>query len=300
MTDLDVETTGRGDSLQPDAGQKIHKARSAVGNRTHTKRPDIRTYSVQFTIIALILVAWQYLPTIRALRNSSHVFDPFFVSSPSSIFNELVNLSTGRDDTATIWPYVWPTLSASLIGVAIGVLLGAVSGLMLSNSPFWSGVLNPFIVAINAIPRIALIPIIVILVGPTFESSIINSVLVVYFVAFFNAYEGGTSVPSQLLDNALVLKASKWQIIYHIRLRYTIAWTLATLPLAVAFGLLAVVTGEILTGYGGLGELISQATITANATETFAVVVVLSVLGSVIVYIANVVKRRVLHWWGRA
>jgi len=210
-----------------------------------------------------------------------------------------VDLAIGSKDTGAIWPFMVPTLEAALVGIVVGLALGAGAGLALGSSPFLSQVFRPFIIAMNAIPRIALIPIVVILVGPTFQASIVICVLVVFFVGFFNAYEGSRSVSPDLLNNAKVLGANSSQVMWHIRSRYALAWTLATLPLAATFSVIAVVTGEFLTGYPGLGRLIVVASYSADATLTWAVVVVLATMGLAIVGIADVLKQRLLHWWAR-
>lgn len=152
---------------------------------------------------------------------------------------------------------------------------------------------RPFLVALNTVPRIALVPIIVIIFGPTFQSSVVLA----FIVVFWNAYEGGRSVAPQLLECSGLLGASQRQVMIHVRLPYVVAWGLAALPLAASLRIVAVVTGEILTGYPGLGRLISVAQSTADSTLTFAVAITLSVLGLVLVGLAEVVKRRVLHWW---
>jgi NitT/TauT family transport system permease protein len=197
-----------------------------------------------------------------------------------------------------MWHYIWPTFSAALLGTTIGVALGAACGLVLSNWRFASQVLHPFVVAVNAVPRVALIPIVVILVGPTYRASVIMAITVVFFVSFFSAYEGGLSVSPRLLENAQVLGGRRWQIMVHIRLPFVLAWTLASLPLALTFSILTVVTAEILTGYPGMGKLIVTAQALAQSSLIFAVVVVLSILSLVVVGCASLLKRRVLHWWG--
>jgi NitT/TauT family transport system permease protein len=149
----------------------------------------------------------------------------------------------------------------------------------------------------NAVPRIALIPIIVVIFGATFQAAVVIAVLTVYFVAFFSAYQGGRNIAPELLQNSYLLGATRWQIMTTIRFQYCLAWTLHALPLAVTFGLISVVTGEIMTGYAGLGRLIEVAAISAQSSLTFAVVVVLSVLGLLTVGLAEIIKRRMLHWW---
>lgn len=259
----------------------------------------LRLLATQLTIIVAVLLAWQYLPEVSALKNRTHLLDRFFISSPSQIGSELYNLALGRGGEPSIWHYLWPTLEASFIGVAIGMTLGALLGLILSNWKFLSDVFHPFVIAMNAVPRIALIPVIIVLVGPSLKAGITICVLVVLFVAFFSAYEGGRTVSPELLQNASILGATRMQVMIHIRLPFVLAWTLAVLPLGMTFGIISVVTAEILAGYGGLGVLIQNASATANATLTFAVVVVLSIVGVCVTALSNLVTARVLHWWGK-
>ena len=253
----------------------------------------------QLALLAVFLLAWQYLPQVSALKAMGHLFDPYFVSSPVRIARELYNLATGSENSPVIWGFVWSTVYASLLGTLIGMVLGAAAGLVLSNFRFLSEVMRPFIIGMNAVPRIALVPIIVIVFGPTATSCVIISVLVVFFVAFFNAYEGGTSVREELVQNARLLGASDWRILTAIRLPFVLAWTLTSLPLSVTFAVITVVTAEILTGVPGMGSLLGTAAVTGNSALTFAVVITLAVVGIVITLAADAIRARVLHWWGR-
>lgn len=252
---------------------------------------------LQTAIVAVFLLCWEFLPKIEQVRNLGAFFDPFFISSPSEVARTLAELVAGSNGRVLIWPFVWQTVSSSLLGVLVGVVAGGLFGLVLSNSRFLSDLLQPLVVAVNAIPRIALIPIIVIIFGPTFRASVATAVMVVFFVAFYNAYEGGRTVSQTMLRNAEILGASKFQVARHIRLPYAFAWIMATLPLATTFALLSVVTGEILTGTPGLGKLITQALVFSDSGLTFAVVVVLSIVGITVTTAASKVRRIVLHWW---
>lgn len=248
-------------------------------------------------MVVVGLGLWEFLPRIESLSDRYKFLDPFFVSSPGDTFTRIVDMATGRNDSFVVWPYLKTTLAATFGGLVIGLFSGGALGLLLSNSQFLQRVTRPFIVAVNATPRVAFIPIIVILFGPTQGASIAISVLVVFFVAFFNAFEGGSTVASHLLQNARVLGASERGVMLRVRLPYVFAWTMAALPVAIAFSLVSVVTAEILTGNAGIGRLITTATSTVDATLTMAVVAYLSVVGATIVALADVMKRRVLHWW---
>lgn len=273
--------------------------RIPVSARRARWRHRVVVNTLRLLVVVVLLAAWEFLPRIQALQDTSKVFDPFFVSSPTRVVEQLGQMLSGSSSAYNIWDYAWPTIWASLLGTAIGMSLGALCALVLSNFDTLSDVARPFIVAANATPRVAFIPIVVILVGPTSAATVIISVLVVFFVAFFNAYEGGRSVAPELVANARLLGANQLQIVRTIRLPYVMAWTLASLPLAVTFAVITVVTAEILTGVQGMGKLLSTASTTANATLTYAVVIVLSVLGVVIVVAAEAVRRRVLHWWAK-
>lgn len=254
--------------------------------------------SLQLILLVAVLAAWEYLPQIHALSRSSHLFDRFFISSPTRVFDRIRDVTTGSNRSFLVWPYLKKTLLAAMEGTGIGMGLGVLVGMILSTSRFLSDVVRPFLVALNATPRIALIPIIILLVGPTYDASVVVVVLVVFFVAFFNAYEGGSTVAPHLIQNSQILGASRWQIMWRIRLPYVLAWAFAALPLALTFAIISTVTAEILTGYPGMGRLINQAATTADASLTFAIVVILSGVGIVTVGVAELFKRRVLHWWG--
>ncbi|MDX6416753.1 MAG: sulfonate transport system permease protein [Trebonia sp.] len=249
--------------------------------------------------VVVVLAAWQYLPDIGWLSAHYHVFDPFFISSPSRVASNLGKLATGSDGVVSIWAFLWYTVKATAIGVAIGVGAGVVLALIFSQYAMLAKILSPFISFVNATPRIALIPIFVILVGPTITMSVITAFLVVFFIAFYNGLTGGLSIPRQIIDNARLLGASSTEIALQIRLPYVLAWVCASLPNAISFGLVTVVTAEILTGQPGMGQLITTALTNSDASLTFSVVITLAVVGSLFVFASELLQRRLLHWWER-
>jgi NitT/TauT family transport system permease protein len=259
----------------------------------------LRTLIPQVLLLVVLLLGWEFVPQIPWLSSNSNFFNPFFVSSPSRIAARLVGLATGSGDSVLVWSYLWPTIYASAMGTAIGMAGGAALGVLLSNFAWLSAILRPFVVGINATPRVALVPVIVLLFGPTLTASVVIAVLVVFFIAFFNAYEGGTSVVPELVFNSQLLGGSRWQILRRVRLPYAVAWTIAGLPVTVTFAILSVVTAEVLTGYPGMGRLLLVATSTAEASLTFSVVVILAAVGLITVWFADEVRARILHWWAR-
>lgn len=250
----------------------------------------------QLLFAATVLLLWQYLPQVGNLSQWK-MLDPYFISSPTLVGESLVNLLLGRDGVPSVWEYLWPTFLASVIGLTIAMVVGGLIGLLLGSFEFAGAVFRPFVVALNAVPRIALIPIVVVLFGSGMQSSVVVALMVVVFVALFNAYEGARTVEAHVRQNVRLLGASGWDVMWRVRFPYALAWTLSSLPVAVSFAIVSVVTGEILTGVEGMGLLITGATNAADTSLTFAVIIVLSVCAMLMLWASDVFKRRMLHWW---
>lgn len=247
-------------------------------------------------VVAVLLLAWQFLPSIGWLSDHLRFFDRFFISSPADVARKVGDMLTGGGGTPVIWPYLEATVGATLLGSAIGIVLGMLAGLATSSNKTLGDVLGFFIVAANSVPRIALIPIVVLLAGIGFATSVTATVMVVFFLAYFNAFEGGQRVPVAILDNATVMGTSRARVMQRIRFPYVVLWTSAAIPNAVSFGLITTVTTELLSGARGVGQLLLVAISNLDATGTFAVVVFLSVVGLVLLSASDWLKRRILHW----
>jgi NitT/TauT family transport system permease protein len=252
--------------------------------------------SFQLGILAVVLVAWQYVPKIPGVTGKARFLDPFFISSPSRIARQVWDLIAGRVPGTSLWSYLATTLIGAVLGAVIGLVLGAMVGLLLSNSRRLSDVLRPFMVVLNSIPRVALIPIIVVIVGPSKEASIVSVALTVFFLGFFNAYEGGLTIQQAMLDNARLLGARNHQVMRTIRLPMVAIWTFAVVPNAISFGLLAAVFTELLTGIRGMGTLLQTATFNVDSDLMFAVVVILALVGLILYWLSLWLRAAVIRW----
>ncbi|HEY4099221.1 MAG TPA: ABC transporter permease subunit [Baekduia sp.] len=250
----------------------------------------------QLAILVVFLAAWQWVPTIPGAADVSPVFDRFFISSPTRVAKTLYDLCTGAHDTQTMWSAFFKSIIPAIVGTAIAVVVGALAGLICSNWESLNRVVRPFLVMLNALPRITLIPIVIVIAGPTATANIIIGFLVVFFLVFFNAYEGGVSVPDEALENLRILGAGPTELLRKVRWPYVMAWTFAQLPNAIAFGITAIVTAELFGGAQGLGRLLLVSVQTANADLTVAVAVVLGGVSLVLIGLGGYVRNRVLHW----
>jgi NitT/TauT family transport system permease protein len=251
----------------------------------------------QALLVVVFFSAWQYLPTIEWLSTRYKFLNKFYISSPTDVAARLSDLLVGGGESGvTIWPYLRITLVATVVGVAIGVGLGLIVGLIFSNFRRLSEVVRPFIVLANTVPRIALIPIFVVIVGPTTKASILNVTAVVFFLAFFNAFEGGTKIRQAVVDNAHLLGASSYQIMRTIRLPQVLSWTFAVVPNAISFGLIVAVATELIAGVRGVGILLQQSMVNISTDLTFAIIVILSVSGLIMYGLATLLRNFVLRW----
>jgi NitT/TauT family transport system permease protein len=253
-------------------------------------------YLMRLAVLVALLAIWQYLPEVHALSTRFHFLNPFFISSPEKVAHRIYLFAVRKPSNPMIWGYLGQTTLASFLGFGIGSVIGFAAGLLLSNSPRVSDVLTIFIMAGNSVPRIALVPVIILLAGTGLAAGVVSAVMVVFFLTFFSAFEGGRRVPSAVLANAKLLGASSLQIMLRFRMPYVSLWTFAVVPNALAFSLIAVVTTEILAGTGGVGTLLVTATSNLDAATTFAIVVYLSVTGVIMLQGAKYVKRRALSW----
>jgi NitT/TauT family transport system permease protein len=251
----------------------------------------------RLAVLVAFLAGWQWVPQIAWMKQQSSVFDPFFVSSPSLIATETWRLMIASHNQPSVWPYIWNTLQSTLEGVAIGTAAGALLGLVFSNNETIRRIADPYLATLNATPRIALIPIFVILFGTTKTTSVVTAVMLVLFIVYYNAYAGGRSVSAQTIQNAQLLGATRFEIMRRIRLPYVLAWVFAVIPNAISFGLVGVVTAELLTGSEGMGRLLSQSIGLSDSTLTFSVVIMLSIIGVAMVMTLDVIQRHLLHWW---
>jgi NitT/TauT family transport system permease protein len=266
------------------------------------KRRTVAVNVCRVLLLAAFLAAWEWVPEIPGAASAAPFLDRFFISSPSTVTRELWHLIVASDlipgaSAISIWPYLEVTVVAALAGTAIAVVVGTLAGLVCASSEVTYDVVRPFIVALNAIPRIALVPIIVLIFGTSSIGDALTAFLLVVFLAFYNSLEGARSVNPETLESVRMFGASRLRLMFSVRAPYAMAWVFAALPNAVSFGLLGAVAAELFTGSNGLGQLLTTAVDTTNAALTFAVVVVLALLGSVLVQGLEAARRRWLGWW---
>jgi NitT/TauT family transport system permease protein len=250
----------------------------------------------QLVLLVAFLAVWQYLPDIPGVTGVLPWADPFFISSPDRASHSIGDQLFGAQGTSTIWAPMATTLITALIGMAIGIVLGALAGLVCSHWLTLDRIARPYLVILNALPKVALIPVIVLMFRTAADADVVVAFLVVFFVIFYNAYQGGLSVPAEMIANSRLLGASGFDILRRVRLPYVMTWVYAQFPVAVANAITGTVTAELFTGSGGVGTTLITSIDTSNADLTIAVVIILGVIAVALVLLGEYASRRFLRW----
>jgi NitT/TauT family transport system permease protein len=169
-------------------------------------------------------------------------------------------------------------------------------GLLLGRSDGLSQIFQPFITAVNSIPRIALAPIIVLAFGIGDMSKIVTSWIVVVFLVFFNTFEGARSVDEGFINAARLLRASEWQITRTVVIPSAMAWLFACLSPAISFALIGVIVGEFIGAERGIGRLIIESEARGESSGMMVAVIVLMIVGVVLSAVIWRLQAYLLRW----
>jgi NitT/TauT family transport system permease protein len=196
----------------------------------------------------------------------------------------------------TIWQHLLITLIEGVLAFAIGAVLGVLFGFWLARHPLLSAICDPYIKMLNALPRVVLAPIFLLWLGLGIWSKVALGVTLVYFIVFFNVYQGVQEVSPVVLANARMLGMSERQLFRHVYWPSALSWMFSSLHTSVGFAIIGAVVGEYLGSAAGLGYLIQQAEGTFDTTGVFAGMVILAAFVLLIDQCVTLVERRLLVW----
>jgi len=279
------------------------------------RRAGTRLWQALICVFVLSVWQWGYDFHTSLPWLVPELLDPYFVSKPSEIFDNFLVLSCIKSKTGALngwangdfskcmarnqnnlWFATAITLKNTLLGFAAGVSSGFVLGLILGRSDRLSAIFQPFITAVNSIPRIALAPIIVLAFGIGDASKVVTSWIVVVFLVFFNTFEGARSIDEGFVNAARLLGASEWQITRTVVIPSTMAWVFASLSPAVSFALIGVIVGEFIGAERGIGRLIIESEARGEASGMMVAVLVLMLVGVILSAMIWRVQAYLLRW----
>ena len=208
--------------------------------------------ALQVLVAVVGIAAWQLLATVPIFGRI--VLPPFFFSNPVDVGSQIVAWFA----SGIIWKHLAITLWESILAFAIGSLGGIAVGFLFARQPLVAAVFDPYMKTANALPRVVLAPIFALWFGLGIWSKVALGFTLVFFIVFFNVYQGVREVTPTVLDNARMLGMSERQLMRHVYWPSALTWMFSSLHTSVGFALVGAVVGEYLGSSAGLGYKIQR------------------------------------------
>jgi NitT/TauT family transport system permease protein len=235
---------------------------------------------LQFLVAVITLGLWQFFATVPIFGVT--VLPPFFFSNPVEVGARVYALFAG----GTVWKHLWVTLEESVYAFVLGSVMGVLTGFWFARQPLVAAVFDPYVKMINALPRIVL----------GIWSKVALGITLVFFIVFFNVYQGVREVSPTILANARMLGMNERQLMRHVYWPSALSWMFSSLHTSVGFAVVGAVVGEYLGSAAGLGYLIQIAEGNFEVAGVFAGMFVLVVFVIAIDVLVSLAERRLLVW----
>lgn len=253
--------------------------RQAIDSLTGT-----RLWAWRAVAFVVLSSAWQLAS--GSLVPAHHISDPLRVGA------RLWSWVAG----GTLWINLSPTVTAMALGLLFGFLAGVVSGIAMGWFSRVAAVLDPFVSAFYAVPKLAIAPLFILWFGIGLQMKVVLVTVIVYFFVFSNVYSGFRAIDQELLDAVKVMGADRRRVIKVVVLPSSAEWMYAALKIAVPYSLVGAVVGEMLASNRGMGYVLLRAAGNFDSTGLLAGIIVLVVVSTVLSLSVNLSKRWVLRW----
>jgi NitT/TauT family transport system permease protein len=242
-------------------------------------------FLLRLLLIVAFLAVWEGIVRLFSI--------PLFIlPAPSAIFFALWNGMT----SALYLEHVWVTLVETLLGFALGSALAFAFGISVALSRRVEYFLYPFIVMFQAMPKVALAPLIIIWFGLGLTSKVVSAGLVAFFPLMVNTIVGLRSADEDRINLMRSLAATRGQIFWMLQLPNAMPYIFAGLEIAMIFALIGAIVAEFVGAQSGLGMLMQSMNFTMDVAGQFSVLLILSVLGLLLNSAVSEIRRRVLFW----
>ena len=247
-------------------------------------------HTLQALVAVVLVLAWHVAATTTLVGEPKTV--QFFFSTPYKVVERMIKWFA----EGTIWYHLAITGTEAVLAFIIGSAGGVVIGFWFARKPLLAAVFDPYIKAANALPRVVLAPIFALWLGLGIWSKVALGVTLVFFIVFFNVYQGVKEVSPTVLANARMLGMNDRQLMRHVYWPSALSWMFSSLHTSVGFAVVGAVVGEYLGAAAGLGYIIQQAEGVFDVAGVFAGMFVLAVFVIAIDWIVTLVENRLLVW----
>jgi NitT/TauT family transport system permease protein len=261
------------------------------------RRGNLRVW--QIGLLVLIFVLWYVLTKpglIPPIVFENDRQAAFFFGEPLQVFARIWAWFVTRAD---IYEHLGVTLLETVLAFGIGTATGLGCGLWLALSPLAAAITEPYIKALNSMPRVILAPIFAVWFGLGIASKVALGVTLVFFIVFFNVYQGVKEVSTVVLANARMLGASQKQLLRHVYLPSATSWVFSSLHTSVGLAFVGAVVGEYLGSSRGVGYLILQAEGAFDINTVMAGILVLTMFALLLDAVVGRIERRLMKWQPR-
>jgi NitT/TauT family transport system permease protein len=257
--------------------------RSGQGKTDYPLRISSRLAS--WLLAGVLIASWQIAAdTVPGMTS--------LASSPLLVTARLITMAQNGD----LWRNLLPTLEETIGGLLLGLMVGICGGVLMARSRFAATVLDPYVIGINGLPRVALGPFFVVWFGIGILSKILLAVSIVFVVVLFNTREGIESIDHDLVDALRSMRASRWQMLRHVVVPSLVPWLFAATKIGIGLALTGAVVGELVGASAGLGWYITNSLNIIDMTGAVTALLIMAVVAMVMYYAVLLVERRLLAW----
>jgi NitT/TauT family transport system permease protein len=252
---------------------------------------DIRKQPIWLTTLLsflLLLLVWYLVTKLSG-------YDRFILPGPTDVWRQLrIVVEDGR-----LLRHTAITISEVIPGLLLGVAVATPLGYLLAKSPLAERLLSPYLIASQAIPVIAIAPLLTIWVRSTYWSRVLVAILVVFFPILINVIAGLRSVPPELYEVMASLRASRWQVFRKLEVPAALPILLAGLKVGATLSVIGALVGEFVQPKSqGLGYLLVTARYQYKTDLVFVVLLTLATIALVMYGLVALAERRLLRWQG--
>ncbi len=267
--------------------EKKNKTKEVISNdrKIYLKKIKLRRGEIlitQISIVVIFIALWEILARIGKI-------DSFITSQPSRVLETFLNLSSND-----LLRHLKITCIETLVGFSLGTIMGVAISIILWWSPFMSKVSEPFLVVLNALPKVALGPIIIIWVGSGTPAIIVMALAISLIVTILNILNGLISTDKEKIKMAETFNASKLQILTKIVIPANISTLFNTLKVNIGLSLVGVISGEFLVSKGGLGYLIVYGGQVFKLDLVMTSVIILAIVAAVMYESIEILEKIVM------
>ena len=273
-----------------DLGRAQDRGREGVRGGRVKQISRTRLVALQALVAVVALGIWHVGSSVPI--GGGYFLPKFFFSTPVDVIARVWKMFA----TGLIWKHLWITLSETILAFVFGSVAGVVFGFWFARRPLVNLIFDPYLKMANALPRVVLAPIFMLWFGLGIWSKVALGVTLVFFIVFFNVYQGVKEVSPMVLANARMLGMNERQLFRHVYWPSALSWMFSSLHTSVGFALVGAVVGEYLGSAAGLGYLIHQAEGVFDVTGVFAGMVILAAFVLVIDWLVTLIENRLLVW----